>query len=141
MWGEGSAQEAPCPGTGRAGEGQPIWMLQEPLQRGRERSWGEGAAENGHLHARGQGRRLVSFPCQFHPETLEWGDRVHLKTEGAEQVSNLAQVTQLGNGQEAGSSGADGTLAGQDSEGSQEHSEESVAHIFKNTKRIRLFLA
>lgn len=35
VWGEGSAQEAPCPGTGRAGEGQPILMLQEPLQRGR----------------------------------------------------------------------------------------------------------
>lgn len=78
---------------------------------------------------------LVSFTLK------PWrGDRVQWKTEGAEQVSNLAQVTQLGNGQEAGSSGADGTLAGQDSEGSQEHSEESVAHIFKNTKRIRLFL-
>lgn len=68
------------------------------------------------------------------------GDRVQWKTEGAEQVSNLAQVTQLGSGQEAGSSGADGTLAGQHSEGSQEHTEESVAHIFKNTKRIRLSL-
>ena len=67
-------------------------------------------------------------------------DRVQWNTEGAEQVSNLAQVTQLGNGQEAGSSGTDGTLAGQHSEGSQEHTEESVAHIFKNTKRIRLFL-
>ena len=59
---------------------------------------------------------------------------------GSEGFRHLLQVTQLGSGQEAGSSGADGTLAGQHSEGSQEHTEESVAHIFKNTKRIRLFL-
>ena len=68
------------------------------------------------------------------------GDCVQWKTEGAEQVSNLAQITQPGNGQEAGSFGADGTLAGQDSEGNQEHTEESVAHLFQNTKWIRLSL-
>ena len=67
-------------------------------------------------------------------------DRVQWKTEGAEQVSNLAQITQPGNGQEAGSFGANGTLAGQDSEGNQEHTEEFVACIFQNTKWIRLSL-
>lgn len=65
------------------------------------------------------------------------GDRVQWKTECTEQVSNLAQITQPGNGQEAGSFGADGTLAGQDSEGNQEHTEESVTRIFQNTKWIR----